>query len=82
MPPRIHADRTTGIVRTWSNEEGWGVIDSDATPGGAWTHFSNVVASAFRSLTRGHQVTFEPETMVGGTKDGYHYHALDVQQVE
>ena len=82
VPPRIPADRTTGIVRTWSNEEGWGVIDSEATPGGAWAHFSNVAGSGFRSLTPGHQVTFEPETMVGGTQDGYHYRALDVRKVE
>ncbi|MFD9662880.1 cold shock domain-containing protein [Rhodococcus sp. NPDC059968] len=81
-PPRIHAERTIGIVRTWSDEEGWGVIDSDATPGGAWTHFSCVAGSGFRSLTPGHQVTFEPETMVGGTQDGYHYRALDVQKME
>ncbi|MDT2007285.1 cold shock domain-containing protein [Rhodococcus opacus] len=45
-------------VRTWSDEEGWGVIDSDATPGGAWTHFSNVVGPGLRSLTPGQQVTF------------------------
>ncbi|RZL74974.1 MAG: cold shock domain-containing protein [Rhodococcus sp. (in: high G+C Gram-positive bacteria)] len=82
VPPRIHADRTTGIVRTWIDEEGWGVIDSDATPGGAWTHFSNVAGPGFRSLTPGQQASFEPETMVGGTQDGYHYRALDVRNVE
>ena len=76
------ADRTTGIVRTWSNEEGWGVIDSDATPGGAWTHCSNLTGSGFRSLTPGHHVTFEPETVVGGTQDGYRYRARDVRKVE
>ena len=58
------------------------MIDSEATPGGAWAHFSNVAGSGFRSLTPGHQVTFEPETMVGGTQDGYHYRALDVRKVE
>lgn len=82
VPPRIHADRITGIVRTWIDEEGWGVIDSDATPGGAWSHFSLVEGPGFRSLTPGHAVTFEPETVVGGTQDGYRYRALDVRKVE
>ncbi|MBP2412464.1 cold shock CspA family protein [Arthrobacter stackebrandtii] len=33
---------TTGTVRLWNDEEGWGVIDSDATPGGSWAHYSDV----------------------------------------
>jgi cold shock CspA family protein len=82
MGTSIHADRTTGVVRTWSDTEGWGVIDSDATPGGAWTHLSNVDGSGCRSLTPGQHVTFEPETMVGRTQDGYRYRALNVRKVE
>ena len=56
------------------------MVDSEATPGGAWVHFSNVAGSGFRSLTPGHQVTFEPEMLVGKTQDGYHYRALNVSE--
>ncbi|WP_241031505.1 MULTISPECIES: cold-shock protein [Rhodococcus] len=69
-------------MRTWSDEEGWGVIDSDATPGGAWAHFSYVSGPGFRFLTPGHRVTFEPESTIGGTQDGYHFRALDVRKVD
>ncbi|WP_109326692.1 cold-shock protein [Rhodococcus oxybenzonivorans] len=59
-----------------------GIIDSDATPGGAWTHFSDVAGPGFRSLTPGQHVTFEPERVVSGTQDGYHHRALDVRKAE
>lgn len=29
------ATPTVGTVRTWHDEEGWGVIDSPETPGGS-----------------------------------------------
>ena len=82
MGTTVHADRTAGVVRTWSDAEGWGVIDSDTTPGGAWTHVSNIAGSGHRSLTPGQHVTFEPEMLVGRTQDGYRYRALDVRNVE
>jgi CspA family cold shock protein len=31
-----------GVVREWNAEEGWGVVDSDETPGGCWVHFSHI----------------------------------------
>lgn len=34
-----------GRVRTWHEEEGWGVLDCVETPGGCWFHHS-VIASA------------------------------------
>jgi hypothetical protein len=37
-----------GVVQQWSEEEGWGVVDSAATPGGCWTHFSAVVSAGYR----------------------------------
>lgn len=33
---------TTGSVRSWFGEEGWGVIDSPETPGGCWAFFSHI----------------------------------------
>ena len=34
---------TLGTVRTWSDDDGWGVIDSAKTSGGCWTHDSSVL---------------------------------------
>jgi len=56
-------------------DEGWGVIDSDATPGGCWAHFSNVLMSGYRLLSPGQQVSLEFET---GWQDGYDYRAVAV----
>ena len=37
-----------GVVREWHSDEGWGVIDSDQTPGGCWAHFSDVEMDGYR----------------------------------
>jgi CspA family cold shock protein len=65
----------TGTVREWHSDEGWGVIDSDATPGGCWAHFSTVLTSGYRSLDSGQAVSFE---FHGGGQDGYAYRAVAV----
>ena len=64
-----------GTVREWHADEGWGVIDSDATPDGCWASFSSVLTSGFRSLSPGQPVSFEFET---GGQDGFHYRAVAV----
>ena len=62
-----------GTVRDWSDDHGWGVIDSPDTPGGCWVHFSSiVVTSGMRALTPGDPVTFTYET---GWQDGFGYRA-------
>jgi hypothetical protein len=33
---------STGTVRVWHREEGWGVIDSADTPGGCWAGFGQL----------------------------------------
>lgn len=65
--------RTTGVVRLWSNEDGWGVIDSPETPGGCWTHAS-VVAGLTR-LRPGAPVLLEAEE---GAQDGFDFRAIQV----
>lgn len=50
-----------GTVREWREGEGWGVIDSAATPGGCWAHFSAIEAQGYRSLEPGSQVRFTYE---------------------
>jgi CspA family cold shock protein len=66
---------TTGIVREWHSDEGWGVIDSDATPGGCWAHFGSVLTSGYRSLNAGDTISFEFQR---GSQDGYAYRAVAV----
>lgn len=78
--PRRHATCdtdlvTAGTVREWHVDEGWGVIDSDATPGGCWAHFGTVLTSGYRSLSPGQPVSFEFETE---WQDGYDYRAVAV----
>ncbi|MDT2007283.1 hypothetical protein FXW78_27220 [Rhodococcus opacus] len=54
---------TTGVVRSWSPQEMWGIIDSDETPGGCWTLFHSVAVEGFPVLREGHQVEFEWDTL-------------------
>ncbi|NKY00942.1 cold shock domain-containing protein [Gordonia polyisoprenivorans] len=67
---------TVGTVRVWHSEDGWGVLDSEATPGGAWAHFSEVVGDGFRSLTPGQEVEFEYEERA---VDEYPYRANNIR---
>ena len=64
-----------GIVREWHGDEGWGVIDSDATPGGCWVHFGSVRMTGYRSLERGQVVSLEFER---GRQDGFTFRAVAV----
>ena len=51
----------SGTVREWDDGEGWGVIDSPATPGGCWAHFSVVRMPGYKHLEPGAHVVFEWE---------------------
>lgn len=66
---------TVGTVRSWSAEEGWGVIDSPDTPGGCWVHYGKVAVKGFRGLDPGQRVEFEWE-LAG--QDGFDYRAIRV----
>ena len=66
---------TTGVVREWHAEEGWGVLDSASTPGGCWAHFSAVQVEGYRSLTPADIVHF---TFEAAEQDGHSFRALDV----
>lgn len=68
--------RTHGVVRFWSEEHGWGVIDSEELPGGCWAHFSHVAMSDYRTLSAGDNVGLEWEAF---EQDGYAYRAIEVQ---
>ncbi|ROZ85991.1 cold shock domain-containing protein [Gordonia sp. OPL2] len=74
LPPDLPT--TIGTVRLWHDEEGWGVLDSDATPGGAWAHFSEVAGKGFRTLTPGQVVEFDYENH---GQDGYNFRANNIR---
>lgn len=69
-PPTSTLDgQTTGTVRTWNDQQGWGVIDSPQTPGGCWAHFSHIVAEGFRTVPVGAAVILSWQQVTD--KDGY-----------
>lgn len=68
--------RVTGVVREWHDDEGWGVLDSEATPGGCWAHFSHLDMEGFRSAVPGQVVDF---SYVPGAQDGFDFRAEHVR---
>lgn len=72
----ITMEWTTGIVREWHGELGWGVLDSPDTPGGCWAHWSNIDGTGFRALTVGAAVQLELEP---AQQDGYSFRATRIQ---
>lgn len=63
-----------GRVRIWHDADGWGVIDSVATPGGCWAHYSTLLVAGYRSLRAGQDVSFTFEV---AEQDGYSFRALE-----
>ncbi|WP_052847144.1 cold-shock protein [Streptomyces avicenniae] len=76
----MSADETfsAGIVHRWDDEDGWGVIRSEAVPGDVFAHFSSIASapSSFRSLDVGEPVTF---TWEQAAQDGFSYRAVTVR---
>jgi cold shock protein len=61
-----------GVVREWHQDEGWGVIDSDETPGGCWAHFSSAAVPGYATFTAGQAIWLEWESP---GQDGYPFRA-------
>lgn len=72
---------STGTVRFWNPEEGWGVIDSPETPSGCWAHFTHIQADAvtaargYRNVDDGQSVEFTWEKV---PQDGYEFRVIAV----
>ena len=64
-----------GFVREWHDADGWGVLDSDETPGGCWAHFSHLRMAGCHRAVPGQRVTF---TFEPGPQGGFDYRAVDV----
>lgn len=76
-PSRV-TGQSVGTVRMWNDEEGWGVIDSDLTPGGCWGHYSTIVGEGFRTVEVGTTVELDWEQVTD--QDGYQYRATRIEQ--
>jgi cold shock protein len=63
-----------GVVSTWHDEEGWGVLASEHTPGGCWCHFSALAMEGFRTLSPGTNVEFLYEV---AEQDEYSFRAVE-----
>lgn len=66
---------TTATVRTWDDEQGWGVLDSPATPGGCWTHYAALDVAGYRTVSPGQQVSLTAESP---GQDGFPWRAVRV----
>ena len=65
----------TGTVKTWSDDEGWGVLTSSDVPGEVWAHYSALEGGGFRTLAPGERVRFEVVDLGSPLQDGYRYRA-------
>ena len=66
---------TRAVVRLWRADDGWGVLDSAATPGGCLAHFSVVEMPGYRTLENGQSVLVDWEA---ADTDGFAYRATRV----
>ncbi|GAA4755128.1 hypothetical protein GCM10025783_30350 [Amnibacterium soli] len=65
----------TATVTSWSDDEGWGVVEAPGLPGGCWVHFSAIQGPGFHSLAVGSTVDIEWEST---EQDGYHFRAVSL----
>jgi len=66
---------SSGVVREYDADEGWGVLDGADVPGGCWVHFSAIVEPGFRHLSPGELVSFRAEA---ADQDGFTFRAVQV----
>ncbi|WP_081636952.1 cold-shock protein [Rhodococcus aetherivorans] len=70
---------SVGVVTSWDDYEGWGVIESADTPGGCWVHFGSLDHARFRKLEVGATVEFSWRSTTN--QDGYYYVATAAEPV-
>ncbi|GLX00129.1 hypothetical protein Misp02_42150 [Microtetraspora sp. NBRC 16547] len=68
-----------GVVVSWDDEQGVGVVRSDDVPGDVFVHFSMISqpGSGYRSLTPGETVRFTWEAF---PQDGFGFRAVEVRR--
>lgn len=70
------SSEAVAVVREWHDEEGWGVLDSEATPGGCWTHYSALDMDGYAAAKPGQGAVLVYEQ---ANQDGYDWRALRVR---
>jgi len=72
-------DYSTGTVKFFKAEKGWGAISSLELPDGydVWVHYSAIDGDGFRMLTQGDRVEFRYER---AQQDGFRYRATWVRK--
>ena len=65
---------TSGHVKFFRSEKGWGAIVSPSLPHDVWVHFSSIDAEGYRGLEEGDNVEFTYEDC-WGHQDSWHYRA-------
>jgi CspA family cold shock protein len=65
-------------VKTWNDEEGWGVLVSPEVRGEIWAHFSAIDGPGYRGLEPGQTVTCDVEDLGGAVQDGYRFRASGI----
>lgn len=53
---------STGTVKWFNAEKGFGFISDDSGGEDAFVHFSDIVAQGYKTLNEGQRVSFEMET--------------------
>jgi CspA family cold shock protein len=65
----------TATVKSWSDEEGWGVLVSPELREDIWAHFSAIESFGYRGLVAGQAVMCAVEDLGGPEQDGYRFRA-------
>lgn len=65
----------TATVKSWSDEEGWGVLVSREIREDIWAHFSAIGGPGYRELIARQAVMCEVEDLGGPVQDGYRFRA-------
>jgi CspA family cold shock protein len=65
-------------VKSWSDEEGWGVLVSSDVSEDIWAHFSAIDDTGYRELVAGQTVTCDVEDLGAPIQDGYRFRASRV----
>ncbi|GIF46664.1 CspA family cold shock protein [Asanoa ferruginea] len=69
------------MVRAYTADEGWGIIDGPDVPGGCWVHFSAIAGNGPKQLAEGQRVSFWAEAEAeaeAAEQDGFAYRAVKV----
>jgi CspA family cold shock protein len=55
------ANSTTGTVKWFNEDKGFGFIEQDNGGPDVFVHFRAIASDGFKTLTEGQKVSFEPE---------------------